>query len=367
MQRDDRRGVVRVFPVLDFGGIESRAVIQAMSWLPDQALRFCCFAEAGSAAVTIRNLGFAVDELGTPPSVRNPRALWRLWRYLRHHRPLVVHAVSGAMTVHGLLAATLARVPVRIAEEVGIPNRGRVGRIAFPWLYRLATCVIGVSNAVVEFLVERDGVPRSKVRRVYNAIELRYFAPISRSSTELFTILAAGRLAPVKGHADLLAALAPLLRGEKALLRIAGDGPEQERLVALAAELGVSDTVEFLGFRSDLPELMRAADLFVLPSRMEGFGLAVVEAMAAGVPVVATHVGGVPEVVPDWAVDELVGPGDPAAMRAAIERVLDMSEQQRRDIGMQLRDHAVEHFGPERYVRQLQELYAELTAAAGVG
>ena len=357
---DGRCGVVRVYPVLDFGGIESLAVIQAAGWPREDTLRYCCFADAGSAAETIRGLGFTVDELGTAPSVRNPRALWRLWRYLRHHQPAIVHAVSGAMTVHGLLAARLAGVPVRIVEEVGIPTRGRAGTIIFPWLYRLATCVIGVSDAVVDYLIEQDGVPRSKARRIYNAIEQRYVEASTRTDHATFTILVAGRLAPVKGHADLINALAPTLRDGDVSLQIAGDGAERQPLKDLTQELDVGDSIEFLGYRSDLPDLLAACDVFVLPSRMEGFGLAVVEAMAAGVPVVATRVGGVPEVVPDWASDYLVPAEDPVAMRTAVERVRVLSEQERRELGGRLRDHAVQHFGPERYVRELQDLYAEL-------
>ena len=360
MTADSRRGVVVVFPVLDFGGIESRAVIQAACWPTDDALRFCCFADAGSAAATVRGLGFIVDELGTAPSVRNPRALWRLWRYLRYHRPAIVHAVSGAMTVHGLLAATLAGVPVRIVEEVGIPTRGRVGRVIFPWLYRLATCVIGVSDAVVDSLVVHEGVPRMKARRIYNAIEQRYVKASTRTDHPTFTILTAGRLAPVKGHADLIRALAPTLLEGDVRMQIAGDGAERQQLNDLARQLDVGELIEFLGYRSDLPDLLAACDVFVLPSRMEGFGLAAVEAMAAGVPVVATRVGGVPEVVPDWASDFLVAAEDPVAMRTAVERVRSLSEQERREMGGRLRDHAVQHFGPERYVRELQDLYAEL-------
>ena len=349
-----------LLPVLDFGGIESRAIIQAAHWPTDPPLRFCCFTDAGSAASAIREMGYPVDELGTRPSVRNVRGLWQLWRYLRRRRPNVVHGVSGSMTVHGLVAARLAGVPIRLAEEVGIPTRGTLGRLLFPWTYRLASCVIGVSDAVVDHIVEHDGVPRSKVRRIYNAVERRFFEAGARYQEPRFTILTAGRLAQVKGDRDLLVALAPMLRSGEVTLRIAGDGPERGRLSALTREMGLGDAVEFLGFRSDLPSLLAGADLFVLPSRMEGFGLAVVEAMAAGVPVVATNVGGVPEVVPGWASDALVAPGDEKAMRAAVERVWALPEAERRGLGARLREHAAVNFGPERYVQELLDLYGEL-------
>lgn len=270
------------------------------------------------------------------------------------------------MTVHGLLAGTAAGVPVRIVEEVGIPARGRVGRRLFPTLYRLATCVIGVSDAVVSYLVGQDGVPPAKARRIYNAIEERYMELRDRApSSDGFRIFAAGRLAPVKGHADLLRAVAPLLSDETLVtLQIAGDGSEWSALHRLASELQIAERVTFYGHRTDVPELLATSDLFVLPSRSEGFGLAVVEAMAVGVPVVATRVGGVPEVVPAWASEWLVPPGDVEGLRSAVIRMLAMAPEYRAAMGQRLREHAVAHFGPEQYVANLEALYAELLAEA---
>jgi glycosyltransferase involved in cell wall biosynthesis len=359
--------IVLLFPVLDFGGIESRAVIQARGMAARYPrLRFCCFADEGWAAGEIRALGVPVDVLEASPSVRNPRATWRLWRYLSRWRPDVLHASSGAMTVHGLLAGTAAGVPVRIVEEVGIPSRGRVGRWLFPFLYRLATCVIGVSDAVVVHLINQDGVPPAKARRIYNAIEDRFLELRDHApSPDTFRIFAAGRLAPVKGHADLLQALAPLLRGEDMVtLQIAGDGSELRALHRLASELRIAERVTFCGHRTDVPELLAACDLFVLPSRSEGFGLAVVEAMAVGVPIIATSVGGVPEVVPSWAQEWLVPPGDVEKLRAAVRRMVAIAPDDRAMMGQRLREHAVAHFDPQQYVANLEALYAELLAEA---
>ena len=354
-----------LFPVLDFGGIETRAVIQAEGMAARGAnVRVCCFENDGSAASAIRAMGVPVDVLGTRPSVRNPRALWRLWRYLSTHDVAILHSVTGAMTVHGMLAGFLARVPIRIVEEVGIPERGHVGRVLFPFLYRLATCVIGVSDSVVAYLVQEDGVDPGRARRVYNAIDSRFLEEHPRTADDTYRILTAGRLAPVKGHADLLLALAPiLLRDEGVLLSIAGDGPERRSLESLATALGVEQQVEFLGYRSDLPHLLAVSQLFVLPSRMEGFGLAVVEAMAARVPVVATRVGGVPEVFPDWAQEWLVDPGDVQALGEAIERARVLGPAERDDMGRRLRDHAADRFGSDRYVAELDLLYEELAEA----
>jgi glycosyltransferase involved in cell wall biosynthesis len=362
----DAHGVVLLVPVLDFGGVESRIVIQAagMATSPFH-LRVCCFEQDGRAADLVRDLGVPVDVLGTRPTVRNPVGLLRLWRYLRHHRPSILHARTGAMTVQGLVAASLARVPVRIAEEVGIPTRGAFGRVLFPLIYRLATCVIAVSSSVAEYLEAHDGVPRRKVRRVYNAVDARHFTPVERPARTTVDVLSVGRLVPVKAFDVLIEAMAPLLRepGTRLRLTIAGDGAERERLVKLAEAFGVAEQVRFLGHRTDVPDLLASADVFVLSSRSEGFALAVVEAMAARVPVIATSVGGVPEVVPTWAAEWLVDADDPLALRAAIDRMRHLRPEVRDELGERLRAHAQERFGPGQYVERLGSLYAELLTA----
>ena len=369
-ERDQRIRVVLLVPVLDFGGIETRTVLQASHSSGTRIdLKVCCFEDAGRAARAIRACGITVDELGTTPSVRNPSALYRLIRYLHRTDVDVLHTVTGAMTVHGMLAGRIAGVPVRIAEEVGIPRRGKLGQRLFPYLYRQASCVIGVSDAVIEHIVAEDGVPPDKARRVYNAIEPRYFEqPVRRRLDETFEILTAGRLDPLKGHADLVNALAPWLRDSADVrLRIAGDGAERSSLGSLIADLGIADQVELMGYRSDLPELLAETDLFVLPSRSEGFGLAVVEAMAARVPVVATRVGGVPEVFPEWAADWLVPPSDPTSLRLAVQRVRAMPRREREQLGARLHAHAKEHFAVEAYVAEIEALYSELLSRSHWG
>ena len=355
--------VIVVLPVLDFGGIESRAAIQAEGMATSEfELRICCFGQDGAAADYIRTLGVPVDVLGVSPSVRNPLATWKLWRYLRRHRPVVLHAVSGSMTVHSLLASAVTRTPVRIVEEVGIPTRGPLGRRMFPLLYRLATRVIGVSDAVIEYLVAEDGVPAGRAVRIYNAIEQRYIDhPRDKAPSGRWVVLSAGRLAPVKGHADLIRALAPLLNRDSDMeLHIAGEGPERSSLEALAVRLGCSQRVRFLGQREDLPDLLAKADAFVLPSLSEGFGLAVVEAMAMGVPVIATKVGGVPEVVPSWAHEWLVPPGDDTPIRETVQRLRSLAPENRDDLGVRLSEHATQQFSPARYIEELEQLYREL-------
>jgi glycosyltransferase involved in cell wall biosynthesis len=363
--RTRRDGVLLLFPELDFGGVESLAIMQVRA-MGDRCLRVCALDRDGRAASEIRRTGVLVDVLCTAASIRNPIATWRLWRYLRRTRPLIIHARTGAMTFHGLVAATLARVPVRIVEEVGTPSRGRVGRVVFPWLYRLATCVVAVSDSVADYLVCHDGVPEEKIRRIHNAIDDRFFSCQPSSGGDRFRIVVVGRLVPVKGIDVLLEAVAPLLRSDPEVsVTVVGDGPERGRLEQFAADLRISSSVEFPGYRADIAGLLEKADVFVLPSWSEGLPLALAEAMAAGIPVIATRVGGVPEVVPEWAGEWLVPAGDPSALLGAVGRMRGLDPARRRELGERLRDHADGEYSSRRYVAEMGSLYDELAPTSG--
>jgi glycosyltransferase involved in cell wall biosynthesis len=167
------------------------------------------------------------------------------------------------------------------------------------------------------------------------------------------------RLDPQKGLGDLLEAAA---RVPDASFVVAGDGPDRERLGETARSLGLHDRVCFLGHRDDVPDLLRSCDVFVLPSLYEGFPLSVLEAMAAGKPVIATAVGGTPEAVSDGETGFLVPPGDPSALAAAIRAVLSDPVLARR-LGSAGRERACRTFSAAEMVRHVVRLYEDILKA----
>lgn len=202
-----------------------------------------------------------------------------------------------------------------------------------PWL--AADQFIGVSDFVAGRLVD-VGAPPSRVRRVYNGIEVARFSggpdgflqSLLHVSATTRVVFASGRAQSYKGFDVLIAAAAQIERQGIPAVAFAycGAGPDLERLRAEAAALGLR-AFHFLGRREDVPRLLRSAAVAVVPSVWaEAFGLTVVEAMAAGVPVVASRVGGIPELVTDGVTGLLVPPGDPAALAAGIHRLLDDAE-----------------------------------------
>jgi glycosyltransferase involved in cell wall biosynthesis len=248
------------------------------------------------------------------------------WRRLRREgwRPDVVHAHVFEAAPPALALGRLSRAPVAITEHYTGFQRGLVtgyDRLLARFSFNRADLVAAVSEELAARL--RTLAPRARVVVAPNAVDTRQFEPppAPRTPTDRARLLNVGDLAEKKGQRVLVEALAAL---PGATLEIVGEGPEREPLERLARELGVDDRVTLLGAQppARVAELMRAADLFVLPSFHENLPVVLIEAQASGLPAVASSVGGVPELV-DHAAGLLVPPGDPDALAAAIRRALD--------------------------------------------
>lgn len=283
---------------------------------------------AGRAAA----LGVPVRLVGPLPlGLEGARGVPALARLLRRERPAVFHAhmSSPVACKWGLEAAVLARVPA-VLGTVQVGGYEPPDRSAYWQLRALSRGVdryLAVSHGIANELVEGLGWPRQKIDVVYNAVDLARVeveaAPGLRE--ELGgegrpLVLIPARLDAQKGHRVLFEAI-PHVPG--ALFLLAGEGPERESLEALAAQQGIAERVRFLGRREDVPQLLAACDVFALPSLYEGSSLAVLEAMAAGIPIVSSAIGGTDELIEDGRSGLLVAPGDAEGLAAALRRVID--------------------------------------------
>lgn len=352
--------VARLIPVLDFGGVETTFEIQAEHL--DRGtfdLHVVTFWKAGAAAERIRRLGVEVTDLGVDPSVRNPSATAALWFFLRRVRPQILHSSIGEANFHAALAGPAARVPVTIIEENGVPNRRRASRAIHSLLYRRVDAIVAVSEASRTYLIEREHAPAARIRVIPNSPSQSFFDPVVPTPpAQPFRILCVGRLVEVKNHHRLIEAFATIPRSVNARLDIIGEGPLRAELTASISRLDLADRVGLLGFRTDIREQIDRSHLFVLPSRSEGFGVALVEAMARGRPVLAANVGALPSLLGPGHEDRLVPPEDVAAWTRALRRVIEAGDAERVTLGRQMRERA-EHYTPTRQVRALESLYRE--------
>ncbi len=289
-------------------------------------------------------------------------------RRMRAARISLLHSHEFAMNVYGGVAAWLARIPsvATIHGHHWVTARP-ARRMAYRVLRRSGMPLVAVSQDLSRFLASGLGIGLERFHVIPNGIPVGS-APLRDAETmraarasaglpgEGRLALAVGNLYPVKGHDTLLRAVAQL---PLVSLAIAGRGEEEERLRGLAAELGIADRVHLLGLRDDVSTLLSAADVFVQPSNSEGLPLAVLEAMAHGLPVVASDVGGIPEAVANGVTGILTAPRDPESLAQALRSVLEERNDRGAALGIAGRERVLAEFSAARMTQRYAALYAK--------
>ena len=316
---------------------------------------------------------------GSAPLTRAGKGKWdvrvlsRLWRAIRQEQPEVIHAFLFFANLASRVLGRFLRVPILISSYRGVDvETGWLYQLIDRWTARWARAMTCCSEAVRRSVIPRIGGDNGKYVTIHNGVDLERFtgsAPLTRAELGLREgIPVIGTVCrldePVKGLAVLLEATARLTRqadGPGCQLLIVGEGPADHLLHELVGKLEMAERVVFAGMRRDIERLLPVLDVFVLPSLSEGFGIAIVEAMAAGRPVVATQVGGIPEVVVHLDTGLLVPPGDADALAAAIEAIL-RDPNRARALGARGQRRAREKFSIELTVKRHEELYETLVA-----
>ena len=273
-------------------------------------------------------------------------------------------------------ARPLARVPVLVCTAHNVNEGARWRELAYRITDPLCDLTTNVGGAAAARYVRVGAVPKTKIRALPNGIDTQAFRPdasvrvAERRALGLqdkFVWLAVGRLDEAKDYPTMLQAFSKVVKGfPAALLLVAGAGPLEGEVKHLAVKLGLEKRVRFLGLRRDTSVLMNAADAFILSSAWEGMPLALLEASATGLPVVATAVGGVPEIVVDEKSGFLTPPEDPAALAHAARRIMAMPEEERRRMGEAGRVHVEAHHSLEHVVSLWEGLYKELLSRKGI-
>jgi len=383
-----RPDIVFVIGSLDVGGAE-RHLFQITPELRRRGwqVEIYCMACRGPLADALEKEGVAVltpsiVSKGGATFVRRIRRLiaatWGLFAHLRSTRAPMVHFFLPESYMVGGVCALFARTPVRIMSRRSL-NDYQKGRPLARWLeralHRTIQQALGNSQAVVEQL-RWEGIPASRLELIYNGINLTEL-PAQRGRLEMRTALGVepatlvfvmvANLIPYKGHRDALAAFAlaqPRLPERWVVLMAGRDDGIGSSLRAEAAALGLGDHVKWLGARNDVPDLLGASDVGLLCSHQEGFSNAILEAMGAGLPMVATDVGGNAEAVVDGMTGFIVPAHGPARLAEAL--VASAEPERRQTMGRAARRRIEAQFLLSHCVDQYERCYQRLWKARGL-
>lgn len=354
---------------LDPGGAE-RALVRLATgldrgrWEPT----VFCLSSGGALVDELRAAKVPVVCLGAR-RWNHVAVLWRLVRELRRFRPLILQTFLYHANLAGRIAARVARVRtvvsgIRVAEK-----RSRARLWLDRWTNRLVRQNVCVSRAVAAFSVEQSGLAAEKIVVIPNGVDVPRFAGAAPADLSVFGIparsrvlLSIGRLDPQKGLGDLIAAAAPVIhKFADVHFLLVGEGPERSHLEELIREQGLAERVHLAGWRADIPELLAAGTSLVLASHWEGLPNVILEAMAAGLPVVATRVEGTAELVIDGQTGFLVSSRSPVELAEAIEKVL-LGPAAARGMGHAGQQRAKSEFSWEKMVAEYERLYESLLA-----
>lgn len=372
--------VLHLVVTLPVGGIEQRLKELVLRYSKEEFRPIvCCLRDKSVIGREIERHGIEVIELDRMRRHQfDPILVWKLYRLMLEREIQVVATDEYHASLYGRLAARWAKVPAVVSTVHNVyrrklSHRFRINRVLARWSDR----IIAVSNRVKADLLRFDRVSPSKVEVVPNGIDPCRFEDLSpkaeaRKKLSLpenaFLIGTVGRLSIAKGHHDLLSAFRLLMDEEgrpDLRLVIIGDGPLREELTQTVQQMGLEKVVFFLGTRRDVPDCLSALDLFVFPSLWEGQGIALVEAMAARLPIVCADYEGAREIVSDGVEALLVEPKEPRRLKEGIVRLL-RDEGLGRSLSAAARSRAVTDFSVQGMVREHERFYKEILRTKGI-
>jgi glycosyltransferase involved in cell wall biosynthesis len=376
-----RRRIFFLLDSLNVGGTETQAVELALRLDPAHyEITFGCLRASGPLLERFVHHPITIREFypaGGVDSVRGIFQVLRLARFLRRERFQIVHTHDLYSNLLGIPAALIARVPVIVCSQRDLGHFGvyRTGRRG--WLRRLqklSAAVITNANAVRNAMLGQALFPPQKVRVIYNGIDVSRFNYGSRDRSsiapnaerEKWVVLVGNMHSDVKGHPWLIEAVREIAREfPESRFVLVGDGERRAEFEAQVARLGLSERFLFMGHRDDVPRILSCCDIAVLPSRAEGLPNAVLEYLAAGLPTIATRVGGNPEIVEHEKTGLLVNPENSSELAEGILRLL-RDPGMAAEFGRNGREFVASRFSFQHMIESTDRLYTELLGLRGL-
>jgi glycosyltransferase involved in cell wall biosynthesis len=339
-------------------------------------VRIVSLTPLGPMGLQAREAGLPTESLGMRRGLPDPRGLLRLARLVRAWRPDVVHSHMVHANLMARALRLVAPVPALVSTIHNVYEGGRVRMAAYRLTNGLVDHMTIVSQAAYDRFIADGIVPAGILRLVPNGVDTARFRDVAPGAREAvrrsvglgdeFVWLAVGRFERAKDYPNMLRAFATVrAREPRAVLVLVGRGSLQTETEQLVRTLGI-EGVRFAGVRTDVPEVMSAADGYVMSSAWEGMPMVLLEAAAAGLPIVSTRVGGNHEVILEGQSGLLVPPSDSDALGAAMLRLTRLPEEERRRMGARGQEHIRAHYDLARVAERWEGLYREVRARKGL-
>ena len=328
---------------------------------------------SGHAEVLSKKLQDAHIELISlqmKPGVPNPVSIFKLARLLRKWRPDILHCHMVHANLLGRVVRLITPIPVVISTAHSIDEGSKALELAYRWTDSLANMTTHVSQAALDKYVEKKLTPPNKIHFIPNGLDTTSLTPnpVIRQKVRMdldvqdhFVWLAVGQMVDAKDYPNLISAFAKLDFAKKPQLLIAGDGPQEALIKKQIIENGLTEYVHCLGIRNDIPNLMNAADAYVMSSAWEGLPMVLLEASSATLPIVATDVGGNSEIVIDGETGFITPPQSPEALAQAMNKTMSLTDAASKALGAAGRINTVKEYDIEQVLDRWEALYTQLS------
>lgn len=350
--------IIRLTTFLDFGGIESKMAnlatfSDANEWL------FCAIGKGGIAEKKILSNGKQAVCFHLSHKIPSLKTIWELYFYFKKQKPDVVHSSGAEANFHGVIAARLARIPVIIAEEIGIPKHGKKAKILFSYIYKLSDYVMGESQSVIDNLKNNYKIDFHKLKVVSNFAlfpKLETSEKVSKNSA--FKLLSVSRLEPVKNIEGIIRVVHRLKKEQfKIKYTIVGDGSSKGSLLALIKKFALQNEIDLVGFQEHTAHYFFQSDLYVLNSLSEGFSNSLLEAMYMQKPSITTDVGAAQELIQDGENGWIISIDKDEDLFEKIKECYLLDQNSRFIMGKKANQTVVQKYSLQTHAKSLVTLY----------
>ncbi len=350
--------IIRLTPFLDFGGIESK-MAKLSSLSDDNEWVFCSIGQGGTAEKQIIQNKKEVVCFNYSHTIPSLLTILKLYFYFKKQKPQVVHSAGSEANFHGTIAAKLAKVPIIICEEIGIPSHSKLARFIFNFIYKWSDFVIGESESVIENLKSNYTLNQNKLKVISN------FTLFKNSNDAFFTtksdefrIVSVSRLEPVKNIEGIIMVIGKL-KQQKVRIKytIVGEGSSKEGLKELVKKLNLEKEVEFVGFQKDTEKYCLNSDLYILNSFSEGFSNSLLEAMYLKKMCITTHVGAASEMIQNDINGWIIPANDEDELFQKIKNCIELNSETRKSMENKAQKTVIENFSIQNHVNTLMQLY----------